>query len=50
MGEFPRTAALQRARCLYPQDQLIALRHQNTLAEATAPVAAGLELSALRFR
>jgi len=34
----------------YPQDQLIALRHQNTLAEAAAPVAAGLELSALRFR
>ncbi len=34
----------------YPQDQLIALRNANAAATAAAPVAAGLDLSALNFR
>jgi type IV secretion system protein VirB9 len=34
----------------YPQDQLIALRGANAAAAAAAPVAAGLNLSALNFR
>ena len=35
---------------IYPQDQLIALRRQNALAEAAAPVETGLDLASLRFR
>ncbi len=35
---------------IYPQDQLIALRSANAAAAAAAPVAAGLDLSALNFR
>jgi len=34
----------------YPQDQLIALRRHNQAAEAAAPVAAGVDISALNFR
>ena len=34
----------------YPQDLLIALRAQNALAEAQAPVAMGIDVSALSFR
>ncbi len=34
----------------YPQDQLIALRHQDAQAEAAQPVAAGVALQNLRFR
>ena len=34
----------------YPQDALIALQGRNTAAAATAPVASGLNLSALNFR
>jgi type IV secretion system protein VirB9 len=34
----------------YPQDALIALRRQNTAAEAAAPVAQTLDVSRLRFR
>ena len=34
----------------YPQDQLLAFRRQNILAEAAAPVATGVDLSQLRFR
>ena len=34
----------------YPQDQLIALRRRNVLAEAAAPVAAGIDLTQIRFR
>jgi type IV secretion system protein TrbG len=34
----------------YPQDALIALRGRNATAAATAPVASGLDLSALNFR
>jgi type IV secretion system protein TrbG len=34
----------------YPQDQLIALRRQNQQAEATQPVATGVDLSRLNFR
>jgi P-type conjugative transfer protein TrbG len=34
----------------YPQDQLIALRRQNTAANAAAPVAAGVNIDALNFR
>ena len=34
----------------YPRDQLIALRGANAAAAASAPVAAGLDLSALNFR
>ena len=35
---------------IYPQDQLIALRRQNALAEAAAPIEVGLDLASLRFR
>jgi type IV secretion system protein TrbG len=35
---------------IYPRDQLIALRRQNALAEAAAPVAVGLDINSLRFR
>ncbi len=34
----------------YPQDQLIALRRQNVLAEAASPVNVGIDISKLRFR
>src|SRR6202008_4908750 len=34
----------------YASDQLIALRRQNTIAEAAAPVASGVDLEALNFR
>jgi type IV secretion system protein TrbG len=35
---------------LYPEDELIALRRQNAQAEAAAPVASGIDISALNFR
>src|SRR5579862_1907369 len=35
---------------VYPQDELIALRRQNTLADAAAPVEVGLDINNLRFR
>jgi P-type conjugative transfer protein TrbG len=34
----------------YPQDQLIALRRQNTAADAAAPIAVGVNIDALNFR
>jgi type IV secretion system protein VirB9 len=34
----------------YPQDQLFALRQRNLAAEAVAPVATGVDISALNFR
>uniref|UniRef100_B0SV71 P-type conjugative transfer protein TrbG n=1 Tax=Caulobacter sp. (strain K31) TaxID=366602 RepID=B0SV71_CAUSK len=34
----------------YPQDQLIALRRQNAQAEATQPVASGVDLANVNFR
>ncbi|NWK97368.1 P-type conjugative transfer protein TrbG [Sphingobium lactosutens] len=34
----------------YPQDQLIALRSANAAAASTAPVASGIDVSALNFR
>ncbi|WP_427144800.1 P-type conjugative transfer protein TrbG [Rhizobium pisi] len=34
----------------YPQDQLIALRRQNAEAQATQPVATGVDLSRINFR
>ncbi|TIV10820.1 MAG: P-type conjugative transfer protein TrbG, partial [Mesorhizobium sp.] len=34
----------------YPQDELIALRRQNAEAEATQPVATGVDLSRINFR
>ncbi len=34
----------------YPEDQLIALRRQNVLAEAAEPIAAGVDISKLNFR
>jgi type IV secretion system protein VirB9 len=34
----------------YPQDQLIALRHQNASAEAATPIVDGVDISRLRFR
>jgi len=34
----------------YPQDELIALRRQNVVAEAAAPVDVGLDLANLNFR
>jgi type IV secretion system protein TrbG len=35
---------------IYAQDQLIALRRQNSLAEAAAPIETGLDIGNLRFR
>jgi type IV secretion system protein VirB9 len=34
----------------YPQDQLIALRRHNAVAEAATPVDTGLDLARLNFR
>ena len=34
----------------YPEDQLIALRDDNAAAEASAPLAAGVDINALNFR
>ena len=34
----------------YPQDQLIALRQQNVVAETAAPIATGIDIGALNFR
>jgi P-type conjugative transfer protein TrbG len=34
----------------YPEAQLIALRQQNAAAEAVAPIAAGVDIHALKFR
>ncbi len=34
----------------YPEDQLIALRRQNTEALAATPIASGVDISALNFR
>src|SRR3546814_12143531 len=34
----------------YPQDQLIALRRQNTEAQAAQPVATGVDLANVNFR
>src|SRR3546814_20143653 len=34
----------------YPQDQLIALRRQNAQAEASSPVATGVDLANINFR
>jgi type IV secretion system protein TrbG len=35
---------------IYPQDELIALRRQNTLADAEAPIETALDINSLRFR
>src|SRR5258706_10795586 len=35
---------------LYAQDQLIALRQQNALAEAAAPIQPGVDIPSLNFR
>ena len=35
---------------IYPQDQLIALRRQNALADAAIPVETNLDVDAIRFR
>jgi type IV secretion system protein TrbG len=35
---------------VYAQDQIIALRHQDAVAEAAAPVDTGLDIGRLRFR
>ncbi len=35
---------------IYPQDQLLALQHQNAEAEASKPVAKGIDLASLHFR
>ena len=35
---------------IYPRDELIALRNRNAVAASTAPVADGVDLSALNFR
>ena len=34
----------------YPQDQLIALRTQNAIADTAAPVASGIDINSLNFR
>lgn len=50
--ELRATAATYMASVswTYPQDQLIALRGANAAAAAAAPVATGVDVSALRFR
>ncbi|MEE4452088.1 P-type conjugative transfer protein TrbG [Novosphingobium resinovorum] len=50
--ELRATAATYMASVswTYPQDTLIALRRQNTEANAAAPIAAGLDIAALNFR
>ena len=35
---------------IYPQDELIALRRQNALADAAAPIETALDINSLRFR
>src|SRR5580700_2154106 len=35
---------------IYPQDQLIALRRQNALADAAVPIEANLDVDSIRFR
>ncbi len=35
---------------IYPQDELIALRRQNAVADAAAPVESALDIDSLRFR
>jgi type IV secretion system protein TrbG len=35
---------------IYPQDELIALRRQNSLADAAAPVQSAFDINSLRFR
>jgi type IV secretion system protein TrbG len=35
---------------LYPQDELVALRRQNAVADAAAPVATAFDINSLRFR
>jgi P-type conjugative transfer protein TrbG len=35
---------------IYPQDQLIALRRQNALADAAIPIEANLDVDSIRFR
>src|SRR5258708_35543495 len=35
---------------IYPQDELIALRRRNTLADAATPIEVGLDINNLRFR
>lgn len=35
---------------LYPQDQLLALRRRNEVAEAVEPIATGIDVTALNFR
>jgi type IV secretion system protein VirB9 len=35
---------------IYPQDQLVALRRQNALADAAMPVEANLDVDSIRFR
>jgi len=34
----------------YPEDQLIALRQQSATAEASAPIATGVDLASINFR
>ncbi|WP_421934296.1 P-type conjugative transfer protein TrbG [Phenylobacterium sp.] len=50
--ELRATAATYMASVswTYPQDQLIALRARNAAAASAAPIAAGVEVDALRFR
>jgi P-type conjugative transfer protein TrbG len=52
-GEAPATPprpVFCTHRWAYPQDQLIALHGRNVAADSAAPVAAGIDLDALRFR
>jgi len=43
-------AAMVALSWTYPQDQLIALRRQNTEAQAAQPVATGIDISRVNFR
>lgn len=44
------TAYMAQVSWQYPQDQLIALRQQNTQAQAQTPIAEGVDIASLNFR
>ena len=44
------TAYMAQVSWQYPQDQLIALRQQNTQAQARTPIAESVDIASLNFR
>jgi P-type conjugative transfer protein TrbG len=45
-----QTTYMASVSWVYPQDQIIALHQQNAAAAATAPIATGVDINALKFR